>query len=538
MIAKTTRSLLLCSVAAFAGAAMAPQSAAAAQRALLIGIEAYENVTNLEGPLEDAQRMQQFLIQNMGFRSEDTVVLSNGEATLEGLRAAFKRELIDGTRPGDRVVIYYSGHGGQVPDLDGDEEDGLDETLVSVDGHADREDGHNHYTDDEFGALLAQLADRDVTVIIDACHSGTIARGENAALRDGGPTPRTPITVGARPSAAAIMAHRQEESFVVPPILFGGGEDPTDMASEDDDGEDRQAPGQDQEQSQAGEQDQDQGAASNGTPQPGQDEGFQAGSHRIWSAAASFQYSWEEDGEGLFTKFLIEGAGADRRADANGNGVVSNAELIEYVRDKSETWCRDTQECADLSLGFTPTLEARGEDLAAAFVPIGQPVTDPTDVIVQGNIAGVAIEVLPGNHNRVGEQVAFRVSSKQPGWLILLDINAAGQITQLIPNDLMTVIGSSHEISGARPVTIPAEGSRLVFTASPPTGEGTLIAIVTQDNVPLNELVRASGDLSPQGDPQRYLAELARTLMEVWAGDDANRRLNWSMSTLRYTISQ
>jgi hypothetical protein len=159
-------------------------------------------------------------------------------------------------------------------------------------------------------------------------------------------------------------------------------------------------------------------------------------------------------------------------------------------------------------------------------------------VIVQGNIAGVAIEVLPGNHNRVGEQVAFRVSSKQPGWLILLDINAAGQITQLIPNDLMTVIGSSHEISGGRPVTIPAEGSRLVFTASPPTGEGTLIAIVTQDNVPLNELVRAGGDLSPQGDPQRYLAELARTLMEVWAGDDANRRLNWSMSTLRYTISQ
>ena len=41
--------------------------------------------------------------------------------------------LVQGARPNDSLFLHYSGHGGQTEDLDGDEEDGLDETILPVD---------------------------------------------------------------------------------------------------------------------------------------------------------------------------------------------------------------------------------------------------------------------------------------------------------------------------------------------------------------------------------------------------------------------
>ena len=53
------------------------------------------------------------------------------------------------------MFLFYSGHGFQQPDLDGDEKDGLDETLVPVDAFVD-EDGKikGMITDDELGVLV------------------------------------------------------------------------------------------------------------------------------------------------------------------------------------------------------------------------------------------------------------------------------------------------------------------------------------------------------------------------------------------------
>ena len=41
--------------------------------------------------------------------------------------------LIKGAKPGDSLFFHYSGHGSQVKDKDGDEIDGLDETILPVD---------------------------------------------------------------------------------------------------------------------------------------------------------------------------------------------------------------------------------------------------------------------------------------------------------------------------------------------------------------------------------------------------------------------
>jgi hypothetical protein len=74
-----------------------------------------------------------------------------------------------GSKKGDVLVFYYSGHGSQVADVSGDELEGKDETICP----------HDYATagmikDDDFRALLAGLpAGVNLDIILDSCHSGT-----------------------------------------------------------------------------------------------------------------------------------------------------------------------------------------------------------------------------------------------------------------------------------------------------------------------------------------------------------------------------
>ncbi|MDC7122417.1 caspase family protein [Cellulomonas fimi] len=69
---------------------------------------------------------------------------------------------------GDLVLLTYSGHGGQVEDIDGDEPDQQDETWVLFD---------RQVLDDELRRMYAQFAKGvRVLVLSDSCHSGTVIR--------------------------------------------------------------------------------------------------------------------------------------------------------------------------------------------------------------------------------------------------------------------------------------------------------------------------------------------------------------------------
>lgn len=68
----------------------------------------------------------------------------------------------------DIFLLTYSGHGGQVPDANGDEPDGKDETWVLYDGELVDDELHELYTRFESGTR--------VVVLSDSCHSGTVTR--------------------------------------------------------------------------------------------------------------------------------------------------------------------------------------------------------------------------------------------------------------------------------------------------------------------------------------------------------------------------
>jgi hypothetical protein len=166
-------------------AACLPETAPAGNRALLIGIGRYANGIKLPGIDRDLENMTR-AVRLMGFEEDQIRVLAESEATLAGIRKAIQEWLILGVLPEDRVLFYFSGHGSQVRDEDGDEGDGADEVLLPFDA---REAGGTltaAFLDDEFALLLARVPAKEILVFLDACHSGTATRAVRRSGTAGG----------------------------------------------------------------------------------------------------------------------------------------------------------------------------------------------------------------------------------------------------------------------------------------------------------------------------------------------------------------
>ena len=128
---------------------------------------------------QDVQELRQVLIDKFQFPPENITVLTTPEETTkQSIITAFRTHLIDQVRKDDIVVFHYSGHGDQALDDNGDEFDGLDETLVPSD-YVSMEDFANHIRDDELNVLLEELKAKEpasIALFIDSCHSGTATR--------------------------------------------------------------------------------------------------------------------------------------------------------------------------------------------------------------------------------------------------------------------------------------------------------------------------------------------------------------------------
>eukprot|EP01134_Creolimax_fragrantissima_P003123 CFRG3123T1 len=73
-------------------------------------------------------------------------------------------------KPGDSLFFHYSGHGGQVRDTNGDEEDGMDETIIPMDYKQ-----AGQIVDDELHMNICKKIPKGcrLTSVMDCCHSGT-----------------------------------------------------------------------------------------------------------------------------------------------------------------------------------------------------------------------------------------------------------------------------------------------------------------------------------------------------------------------------
>jgi hypothetical protein len=486
----TTRTLTAVATLLWAGvaAAAAPPPG---DRALLIGIDRYaDSSLNLQGSVNDVRDMSGLLRDHWGFRPEQIRTLTNEEATRDDILAAVKDWLIGETRPGDRVFFYYSGHGYHAPDRDGDEPDGLDEVLVPHDAAVedDRADPvivRNLILDDEFAALFDRLRDRRPILIFDSCHSGTMTRAfdRDADIPAHARTPRFgTASRGSRSiSEPMVRSHQTGRAFI---------------------------------------------------------EG--RGNMIAWTAVSPLQLALIDAEtarpQGVFTGRFVR-ALRQGLADRDGSGRVSHAELLDYLSTESEAYCRrNPRDCRG---GLTPTLEVPADMLARDVLTGGQggSVAEiASEALGHDNVARVVLEILPARRIRLDDEMTFRVTSERTGHLLVLDINARGELTQIFPNRHSDRAGKGAVIAAGRPITVPDAYYGFRFRAAEPVGRGLLIAIVTEDPVSLADVTGRSRSFEPVPEASAYLAALAQRLRETWTRELENRRIAWSMTRLEYEI--
>lgn len=142
----------------------------AANRALLVGVGTYQHVNALPGINIDIDIMRQWA-PLLGFTEVE--VLQDRQATYANVHAALQR-LVGNLGDGDRALFYFSGHGAQFKDDNGDEADGKDEALILNDSTWNEDEAHNVLLDDEIGALIGSMKGGELLMLVDACHSGTV----------------------------------------------------------------------------------------------------------------------------------------------------------------------------------------------------------------------------------------------------------------------------------------------------------------------------------------------------------------------------
>lgn len=181
---------------------------------LHIGLNAVDpsHYAGWSGPLgaceADAEDMAA-LAKARGFRTSLLKTAKAGrDSVLQSVKTA-ARELARG----DIFLLTYSGHGGQVPDKDGDEPDDLkDETWCLYDGEL---------LDDELYRLWSGFADGvRILVLSDSCHSGTSVRAalpmlvsdtSRAVLAAAGVEGEVRFRV--MPDDVALRTYRQNSAF-------------------------------------------------------------------------------------------------------------------------------------------------------------------------------------------------------------------------------------------------------------------------------------------------------------------------------------
>jgi hypothetical protein len=496
--------------------------AVAADRALVIGIGTYENLPEemfLHGPKNDVRAVSALLTGTLGFKPDGIRLLTDQQATKAEMLSSIREWLIEGTQAGDRVFLYFSGHGLQVKDESDDEEDGMDEAISTYDLKAGDEDWTNVILDDELEPLIAKMTGRAVTLVIDACHSGTISRSLSPQAASG--------VKGARYLPRPFAAARKPATRGLR-IDLGVIDKPEPLA--------------------------------------------EAGV-TVWSAAAPYQVAWDdvrlpiEDRHGVFTAAFIEGYRPET-SDGNANGLISNAELLEYVTSQSKAYCQTQDACDDIDPQLETTPQALGaailkpesvietpaqpdtnreetepdegrvyEDVKteAVVAPVyvaADPLSNIGDILGRENRGDVAISLQPGPELQSGEAFTISVTSRHDGQLVLLDVDGKGMAMQIFPNTLARKI---TPLTAGQPLTIPDAYYGFDFEAEG-EGENMLVAIVIGDDVDLTPLAPKEQGLSDPIKAREALSEIVARLRKVWTGDAENRGTLWYAGTLRYRI--
>lgn len=152
--------------------------ATAAIYALVIGIDDYDHIPDLDGAVNDANDISDAL---EGIGAEVTLLL-NRDATRNSIVETWTR-LAEKVGPGDLLIVSYAGHGSNEPEFwEGNELDSRDETILFSEFEPFGLGSVHRLRDDDIAELVAMTPPAQTVFLADSCHAGTVSRSVNPVL--------------------------------------------------------------------------------------------------------------------------------------------------------------------------------------------------------------------------------------------------------------------------------------------------------------------------------------------------------------------
>ena len=158
------------------------------------------------------------------------------------------------------------------------------------------------------------------------------------------------------------------------------------------------------------------------------------------------------------------------------------------------------------------------------------------------NTANVSLQILPGETVSVGGKVSFGVTARKAGYLILVDIDAEGRMSQIFPTPELLAQSEGRDVNLVKPgvefvVPTPAARQRgFEYVIAPPTGVAVMVAILSERRVQLLDLPDLPRKLQDQGEALSYLSAWTSGLRVPDSGSGRLLPNSWSFDIKSYNI--
>ncbi|UZE49079.1 DUF4384 domain-containing protein [Rhodopseudomonas sp. P2A-2r] len=160
----------------------------------------------------------------------------------------------------------------------------------------------------------------------------------------------------------------------------------------------------------------------------------------------------------------------------------------------------------------------------------------------QAAATNVSLEMIASRPIEVGSKVTFRITARKPGYLLLVDIDASGKMTQIFPNPELLSQLDNTDMNVLKPgetlvlPTAAAAARGFQYIISPPTGAAAVIAILSEKRVQLLDLPDLPHRLETDTDIANYVE---KWINELRIPDTATGKLganSWWLDVKSYVI--